>query len=300
MKKKYKSMKKFFVVIGLIALSSLLWAYDRPLVNSLDAITGAGTTINLMWNLPENLSRPLTKLLVYRDTQPLSTFEQTKKMTPVAELSPSKTAWQDSVSDFNDYYYAVVCVTDKPYDIIMPSINATVRGVHLTGTRISKDQVIKREEKKYPAGTLRETPLPYLDILDEKKNTELSISKKVSNEARQLGISVNRRPDPLVPYVFENDLISPEAGDDYLLFDILSRTFIRKRYVEGISELRRLIGTNVSEEVLSRAQFYLGECQYFATDYESAVRSFVRVQNVYPDLTAKWIGSSLDFITIGK
>ena len=192
MKKKYKSMKKFFVVIGLIALSSLLWAYDRPLVNSLDAITGAGTTINLMWNLPENLSRPLTKLLVYRDTQPLSTFEQTKKMTPVAELSPSKTAWQDSVSDFNDYYYAVVCVTDKPYDIIMPSINATVRGVNLTGKRISKDQVIKREEKKYPAGTLRETPLPYLDILDEKKNTELSISKKVSNEARQLGISVNR------------------------------------------------------------------------------------------------------------
>lgn len=292
--------KKPFLSIVLLVMGVFAWAYSRPLVTDINAVVGTGTSINVMWNLPQNLQKPVTRLVVYRDTKPISDYSAVKKLKPVAELAPTKTAWTDSVSDFTDYYYAVVCVTDKAYDIIMPSINATVRGVHLKGTKISNAQVITREEKSYPAGTLRETPLPYLDLLDDKKSNELTISKEVSLEAQKLGIPVQRKTVLLSPYIFENELVEPDGGDDYLLFDILSRTLIQKKYVEGIAEINRLLGTNVSEGVLTRAQFYLGECQYFATDFESSVRSFVRVQSVYPDLAAKWISSALDNITISK
>ena len=292
-------MKKLFFVLLFLFTASLCFAYDRPLVNNINAVPGSGTKINLMWNLPENLKTPLKKILVYINTKPISSYEQIKNSSPAATLKPTATAWSHKVEDLNDWYYAVVCVTDKPYDIIMPSINATVRGVHLTGKKISADQVITREEKVYPSGTLRETPLPYLDLLDNNK-TENVISKATTTEARKLGVAVVKKTERLNPYVFEEDLVSPDGGDAYLLFDILSRTFIQKKYVEGIEELKRLIGTNVTEDVLARATFYLGECEYFATDYESAVRSFVRIQPYFPDLCTRWITSSLDNITISK
>ena len=60
--------------------------------------------------------------------------------------------------------------------------------------------------------------------------------------------------------------------------------------------MNQLIGTNISEETRNRAYFYLGESQYFSGNYEEAVRSFVRIQQVFPTLSKKWLEASLDRI----
>jgi TolA-binding protein len=100
----------------------------------------------------------------------------------------------------------------------------------------------------------------------------------------------------LTPYIFEEDLVSPDGGDAYLLFEILKASFVTKKYKETIEKLNQLIGTNISEETRNRAYFYLGQSQYFNHNYEDAVRSFVKVQAAYPTLAKKWLEASLDRI----
>lgn len=97
-------------------------------------------------------------------------------------------------------------------------------------------------------------------------------------------------------YIFEEDLISPDGGDDYLLFEILKTTFVQKKYHQAITQIKRLTGTNISNSTRDRAYFYMGEANYFLGNYDEAVKCFVKVQQAYPNLTKKWVDSALDRI----
>ena len=75
-------------------------------------------------------------------------------------------AGPESVSDFKDYYYAVIAIADSPYRVILRPFNATISGTHVkTKTKQAAKKKVE-EEKLYPKGTLRETPLPYIDYSD--------------------------------------------------------------------------------------------------------------------------------------
>ena len=100
----------------------------------------------------------------------------------------------------------------------------------------------------------------------------------------------------LTPYIFEEDLVSPDSGDAYFLFEMLKTSCVKKEYKETIDKLNRLGGTNISEDTRNRAYFYLGESEYFSGNYEDAVRNFVRIQQEYPTLSKKWLEASLDRI----
>ena len=63
-----------------------------------------------------------------------------------------------------------------------------------------------------------------------------------------------------------------------------------------ITELNKLIGTNISEDTQNRATFYLGQSLYMIGKFEDAIKTFVIVQTVYPNLSKKWIDSALDKI----
>ena len=149
----------------------------------------------------------------------------------------------------------------------------------------------------YPDGTLRKTPLPYLDIIDG-VGAEPLVSDKTASDVSSLtgGSKKASKSAVLTPYIFEEDLVSPDGGDAYLLFEILKSSFVTKKYKESIDKLNHLIGTNISESTRNRAYFYLGEAQYFNKNYEEAVRNFVKVQGVYPTLSQKWLEASLDRI----
>ena len=287
-------MKKFFLAPVLALFITSLTFAQRPIVLDIQALAGNSNRINLVWNLPANPDKEITSLLVYRDTSPISSYSQLQKLEPIASLVPILTSYTDTVNDYSDYFYAVIAVTDEPYDIIMLSINSTVNGVHInSGITNSAPAKEKEEERLYPEGSLREIPLPYLDYIDGLEK-EYLVSKEAADSVKDLGSQKKEAVPRLGIHVFEEDLISPDGGDDFLLFEILKTSFIQKKYSEAISELEKLTGTNISAATRNRAYFYLGESFYMLGRYEKAIKTFVKVESIYPELSKQWIDNSLD------
>jgi hypothetical protein len=298
-------MKTFYLkVLGAISAALFFVSFsaaaaDRPIVTDISAAAGKGKFITVSWILPKT---EVTSLLIFRDTQPIASYSQLAGLTPAAVLDSKNTGWMDTVTDYIDYYYAVIAVTgQKRYDIIIPSMNATVNGAHLkiSPKKAAPDVDASAAERLYPEGNMRETPLPYIDLIEGMYTTGTDMGKPARDQAKQLaGKSGGQKAGPLDPYIFEEDLISPDGGDDYFLFDVLKTTFIRKKYDDSAAALGKLLGTNRSEGVTRRAKFYLGESYYFRGRYSDAVKIFLSISDEYPALTKKWIDSSLDFMTL--
>lgn len=287
------SMKKFIFSILALFFTAFSFA-QRPIVLDIQAVSGNSNRINVVWNLPQNPEEEITSLLVYRDVSPISSYSQLSALEPIATLVPILTSYTDTVTDYNEYFYAVICVTDEPYDIIMMSMNSTVNGARIPSS--AKTAAPEKEEKTartYPEGSLREIPLPYLDYIDGLEK-EYLVSEESCATVKDLGADKEKNVARLGIYVFEDDLISPDGGDDFLLFEVLKTTFIQKKYEEAISELEKLTGTNISVSTRSRAYFYLGESLYMLGRYEKAIKTFVKIESVYPELTKQWIDNSLD------
>ena len=297
-------MKKLFFVIA-IMISTLVCIsaqsnqnVNSPIVQDIQSQVGNGTKINVFWVLPKNPKPAITKLLLYRNTRPITSYEQIKSLKPIAELSPETTGYTDSVKDFNDYFYCVISYTNKACELVFISMNTTVSGVHLTPVVVTPPKVQKVEpEKLYENDQLRETPLPYIDYV-EGLNTDHQISEDTVSSTSQFSSKKYGQGQTVNPYFFEEDLISPDGGDDYLLFDILKNTFVQEKYEESIVELKKLTDRNISESVQKRAVFYMGEAQFFTGDYAAAVRSFLHVAQDYPLESKKWINYSLDNMSV--
>ncbi|MFA6856141.1 MAG: hypothetical protein WCR31_02930 [Treponema sp.] len=288
--------------IFVFSVSCALFAAGRPIVTDISASAGTGRFINVSWILPSKPEQVVTSLLVFRDIKPIASYSQLAALKPVTSLSGSSSSWSDQIENYIDYYYAVIAVTGSgQYNIIIPSMNATVNGVHrkLPPQKAAADISESAKEKLYPQGTMRETPLPYIDLVEGMNTTNSDIGKQAREQAELLaGKNTWQQTKLLDVYIFEEDLISPEGGDDYFLFDALKTTFIRKRYKESVTVLRKLLGTNRSESVTKRAKFYLGESYYFSGNYQEAVKTFLADSDAYPVLTKEWVDSSLDLMVV--
>lgn len=291
-------MKKTFSILGLLFFSFILFA-EKPIVRDIQAEAGKGNKINIFWTLPENPEKEISSFFIYRDTRQIASYAQIKNISPIAQIDSIFSGYTDLVKDYNDYFYCVLAVTKDssvPYDLILLSFNSTVKGVHISMNTQQKEPQKKEQEKLYYEGTLRETPLPFIDIVENSLQPEPTVSEEAAFAAQTL-TNKNKKRDPVLkPYIFEEDLISPDGGDDYLLFEILKQYFVHKNYDEAIVQLNKLAGTNIKDSTRSRVYFYIGECEYLTGEYEKAVKSFVKVQDIYPTLARKWINSSLDRI----
>lgn len=291
-------MKKAFSIIGLLFFSFILFA-EKPIVRDIQAEAGKGNKINIFWTLPENPEKEISSFFIYRDTRQIASYAQIKNISPIAQIDSNFSGYTDLVKDYNDYFYCVLAVTKDssvPYDLILLSFNSTVKGVHISMNTQQKEPQKQEKEKLYYEGTLRETPLPFIDIVENSLQPEPTVSEEAAFAAQTLTNKTKKREPVLKPYIFEEDLISPDGGDDYLLFEILKQYFVHKNYDEAIVQLNKLAGTNIKDSTRSRVYFYIGECEYLTGEYEKAVKSFVKVQDVYPTLARKWINSSLDRI----
>ena len=291
-------MKKAFSILGLLFFSFILFA-EKPIVRDIQAEAGKGNKINIFWTLPENPEKEISSFFIYRDTRQIASYAQIKNISPIAQIDSNFSGYTDLVKDYNDYFYCVLAVTKDssvPYDLILLSFNSTVKGVHISMNTQQKEPQKKEQEKLYYEGTLRETPLPFIDIVENSLQPEPTVSEEAAFAAQTLTNKTKKREPVLKPYIFEEDLISPDGGDDYLLFEILKQYFVHKNYDEAIVQLNKLAGTNIKDSTRSRVYFYIGECEYLTGEYEKAVKSFVKVQDIYPTLARKWINSSLDRI----
>ena len=291
-------MKKAFSILSLLFFSSILFA-EKPIVRDIQAEAGKGNKINIFWTLPENPEKEISSFFIYRDTRQIASYAQIKNISPIAQIDSNFSGYTDLVKDYNDYFYCVLAVTKDssvPYDLILLSFNSTVKGVHISMNTQQKEPQKQEKEKLYYEGSLRETPLPFIDIVENSLQPEPTVSEEAAFAAQTLTNKTKKREPVLKPYIFEEDLISPDGGDDYLLFEILKQYFVHKNYDEAIVQLNKLAGTNIKDSTRSRVYFYIGECEYLTGEYEKAVKSFVKVQDIYPTLARKWINSSLDRI----
>lgn len=291
-------MKKTFSILGLLFFSFILFA-EKPIVRDIQAEAGKGNKINIFWTLPENPEKEISSFFIYRDTRQIASYAQIKNISPIAQIDSNFSGYTDLVKDYNDYFYCVLAVTKDssvPYDLILLSFNSTVKGVHISMNTQQKEPQKQEKEKLYYEGTLRETPLPFIDIVENSLQPKPTVSEEAAFAAQTLTNKTKKREPVLKPYIFEEDLISPDGGDDYLLFEILKQYFVHKNYDEAIVQLNKLAGTNIKDSTRSRVYFYIGECEYLTGEYEKAVKSFVKVQDIYPTLARKWINSSLDRI----
>lgn len=297
-------MKKLISVLALSFCALLTFAKDRPIITNLEALPSKGNKINLSWNLPQNPDPVIQKLYVYRSNKPIGTYYDISDALLLSTVDPTSVTYSDTVKNYSDYYYAVIAqVNNGKYDIILPSVNATVNGTHLKlpEKKPSKELTESEKEKLVPIDGLRDTPLPFLDITEQLSRQPLQMSEEAKASAATFSeASGNKNRKKLEPYVFEEDLISPDGGDDFLLFEILRTTFIQKKYKAASEQLQKLLGTNRSKTVTKRAIFYLGESQYYTKKYNDAVRTMLLVYDDYPVQAKKWIDASLDELKVEK
>lgn len=271
-----------------------LFAFDRPVVSDISATYYRGTKIGIVWTIPSNLQSPITSFKLYRDTKPLSAPEDILKAQLIATLTPMECGYTDNVNDYRDYFYAIIICCPNPYNVIIPSMNATIHGAHLIPSAPKENESTANNTKTYENGKLRETPLPYLDLLDKTEENEKLISDEATTRAKKLGLEPEKKHEEIAPYFFEEDLIEPDNGDAYFLFEILAKSFVIKDYDKALTDLKKLAGTKISEDVVERTYFYIGETYFFLGNYEEAIKYFIKTQLTFPILSKKWISESLD------
>ena len=272
----------------------------RPIVRQITAKAVSSSHIQVEWRLQKDFSA--ASLLVYRDTQPIATKAQISGAKALAELSPSSSYYIDTVRNYKAYYYAVIARTadGRLYDIVLPSINATVNAARAERPEQAdvEDSELS-EEKLYADGQKREVPLPYLNMLESQDKKPNKLKPEVMAAGKELAAGYEKpRHEPLAPHIFDEDMISPAGGDDYYLFEILKDYFIRRDYASSVKALQTFLGVNRSPETTKRGAFYLGEALYYCGRYRDALMMFLYVEEDEPALAKKWIQSSLDFYQI--
>lgn len=290
--------KSKIITTIIIFLTFFVFADDRPIVHNIVASSNQDKIISIFWELPKEPSPKINEICVFKSIKPINSFYDISKETPLAVLSATDTFYSDAVDDFSDYYYAVVAKTDSGlYDVVIPSLNSTVSAAHLKMPKLSENAKTSAsaKEKIIVSSASRTTPLPFLDLLENQNANTIKMSDKAHQIALELQKSYSPKENKITDvYVFEEDLILPEGGDDFLLFEVLKTTFIQRKYKEAVEQLDKLIGTNISKDVSNRATFYLAESYYFSKIYDVAALTFLKLYDVYPSLTKHWIDSSLD------
>lgn len=297
--------KQFFIVICVTLLNIFMISAQtvRPIVNNISA-TGQDSLIIISWNLPEDSGLSMiANLEIYRSKTPYTSFSQVKENEKIATLSGTDTLYKDKVSDYFDYYYAIISVQKNGllYDVIIPSLNSTVYPISRTNQReISNIQAQPIQQEKIEGiqeGQLRDTPLPFLSLIADDTKTADEISQETLEFISKLQVSNNTKTKPTLQ-IFDNEKDSNVTGDNYILYEAVNSFFKREQWKNAETDLITFLKTNHNEDITARANFYLGQCFYFQGKYRDALNCFLASEKIYPAPSKKWIKIVIDDLPI--
>lgn len=293
-------MKKLIFILISLILPICAFSQSRPIIENLEANTTELYKIKLTWTLPSMPSPKIEKLYIYRDSKQITSYSQISNLNPIATLDKNSTFYIDNVQNTNEYFYSIIAETnDGPYKIIIPSINSTLNGIMplFKNTSNNSNQNIQHKETfTINQNSKRVFPLPQInfDKNNDSKNNKITLGKKAIDAGNELGKGYNKKNYISKIHVFEEDLICPEGGDEYFLFRILKESFVKNNFATSVENLTDFLSVYRNKETTSRAIFYLAESYYFSGNYEKAIYHFLAVKDIYPELTKKWLDSSLD------
>lgn len=298
------SNKKAFIFSFLFSIFSLRsFSQGRPIVTDISAKMVSSARVEISWVLPKqemDVDLKIQSLLVFKSTEPFASVTQIDSMEPLVSLPADTTRYTDILKNFREVYYAVIAETKTGrYDIILPSINATVKGIKAKKTVEATQKEPAKEEKIYAPGQKRELPLPFLEYLKDQKKEPTQFCDEAMEKTADLKKGYEeKKVEPLEMHIFDEDLISAAGGDEYILFEILKKDFVKGNFRTAAAALERFLAVNRNEKIVCRAEFYLGECNYFIGNFGKAVNCFLLIESAYPVLTRKWIESSLELYKI--
>ncbi len=271
----------FFSVFPLAAQSAL------PVCTKIEEEQISPNKIRVTWQASRT---DVQSFLIFRDERPIHSINS---LQPIAELPPKTTTFTDTVKYYGFYCYAVIArLSDGTLEkTLIPSANSSAEGVRIAHEE--KTPTVEDEPKIYPEGSLREQPLPRIAMFDRDVKKKRTISENARKNALALAAPIQVRPR-LAPHIFEEDLVASPGGDDYVLFNILKTSFIKKDYESAISALNDFLRLNREEGAVNRAIFYIAESYHFLGDQKRAVSNFLKTSQAYPALSRKWIDESLD------
>ena len=300
--------------------TSAIFAQNRPVAKSISATAAQDKTIELSWEFPAKTQPKILGLQIFRRPRPYAAIQDLDGDIPIAELSPEKKSYKDVLTANGSYFYAVVAVTQKgPYKIIIPGMNATTTGARpqiaavpqsdeiphtkdedLALKKIDESALTESQKELLYADTrMRKAPLPYPGTLLGFDDGKAKMSAQSKRSAAELGSKKVRESAAIKsPYFFEEDMFSPDGGDEYTLFEALRAGLAPKKYAQSVDLLQDFLSVHRNKETTERALFYLGQSHYFCKDYKSAIRCFLEVQDAFPELSKQWIDSSLDLLVI--
>lgn len=293
-------MKKLIFILISLILPIYAFSQSRPIIENLEANSTELYKIKLTWTLPSMPSPKIEKLYIYRDSKQITSYSQISNLNPIATLDKNSTFYIDNVQNTNEYFYSIIAETNAgPYKIIIPSINSTLNGIMplFKNTSNNSNQNIQHKETfTINQNSKRVFPLPQInfDKNNDSKNNKITLGKKAIDAGNELGKGYNKKNYISKIHVFEEDLICPEGGDEYFLFRILKESFVKNNFATSVENLTDFLSVYRNKETTSRAIFYLAESYYFSGNYEKAIYHFLAVKDIYPELTKKWLDSSLD------
>lgn len=286
----------FFIVFSAFFQPQKLAA--RPVCMNIQAKKIAVNKIQLTWSLPSDFNA--ASIAVFRSTSQIQQKSTISAEKPVAEIPAHSTEFTDTLKHFGDYYYALIA-RDKNgdlFNVLLPTVNATVKSISLLPPDDYFD-IEAESEDQYVPGFLRELPLPYLDLISDLDIKPTPMADRVKKAGAKLaGKYAVKKPLLLSPYIFEEDMTLSPSGDDFFLFESLKTYFIKKDYKGSVKGLREFLRLTREPQVTTRAVFYLAESQYYCKNYRKALELFLFVEDELPELSKKWIDSTLDFYQI--
>ena len=292
----------FFTVLALLPAS--IFAQAKPVASFVKAASGEEKKILIEWEFPAKCDPKIQGVQIFRVKKPCASYQELEGLKPIAQLDPYKNKYVDLVSAPGDYFYVVLAETEKGlYKIVIPGVNATSKGARPKIPATNSEQEIPQNAKdsgeEKAENKLRNAPLPNPGVLLGFNENRAKMSERSKRVAKELGSKKATRAEEFKsPYFFEEDMFSPDGGDEYTLFECLRAGLAPKKYGESVGILQDFLSVHRNKATTERAQFYLGQSYYFCKEYEKAVRCFLNVQDAFPELSKQWIDSSLDLLTI--
>lgn len=291
-------MKRLFfcALFLLISVFFVVANSSRPIVTDISAKGISTTEIYVSWKLPNTILPPEASIAIYRTKKQVTDISALKDVEPFVFLPSNINFYKDNIMKPGWFYYTVLIrlAPEDEFSLIIPGVNATVFPASVEFEVVKepdpKKKTLSPIESTLNSAGVRAVPLPYLDLAQQKTETT-NIPKEMQEEALLLGKTTLEK---IEPYVFRNEFNFQATGDSLILQDIVKNQLLQGKYPEAVQYLEEFLRLNRSEDTTSRAIFYLGEAYLFNGNYKDALTQFLKVQKVFPELSNKWIQTTLD------
>ncbi len=304
-------MKKLSIFILFYVCISLCTAQEaRPMVTNItvsSVLKDGQVTIN--WFVSQEAANQIQELLVYKVSGSIIKPVTLSSTQPIASLPALTTQYTDVLSDYKEYYYAIVAIDTKGnlYDVLIPTVNTTDSPVIRAriATPVVKAEVIQQQEVVSPrpqaniSSPQRERPLPVLQINEEIEKNDVPIITEQTLLNTNSFHNITQNSSYFTSEILPVDQNGQNAtGDDYTIFYIVDTYISKGDWKTAEAELEKFLQTNRSKTTTARANFYLAQAKYFNQDYRTSLFFFQQAKKVYPLQSNKWIEEVLNRYTV--